>query len=48
MQYGKKKNKGKLSSNFIYPNVYDGLNGIKFIEKAVQSSNQNSDWIPFN
>ena len=43
-----KNETGKLSSNYIFPNVYDGLSGVKFIEKAVKSSQENSKWIPFN
>ena len=39
--------KGKTISKSIYPNVYDGLNGIKFIEKTVESSTSNSLWVKF-
>ncbi len=30
----------------IYPNVYDGIDGMNFIQQAVASSRQNSAWIP--
>jgi hypothetical protein len=30
----------------IYPNVYDGLEGVRFIEQTVASSNANSVWLP--
>jgi len=31
----------------IYPNVYDGAEGMMFIEKCVSSSNDNGAWLPF-
>ena len=39
---------GKATSQFIFPSVYDGLNGIKFVEKSVESSRHNSKWISFS
>ena len=39
--------KGKTISKSIYPNVYYCLNGIKFIEKTVESSTSNSLWVKF-
>src|SRR5262249_40728239 len=33
--------------NTIYPNVYDGVEGMLFITKAVESSKQNGAWLPF-
>ncbi|WP_437192546.1 Gfo/Idh/MocA family protein [Planctomicrobium sp. SH527] len=32
--------------NTIYPNVYDGIDGMNFIQQSVASSQQNSAWIP--
>ena len=33
--------------NTVYPNVYDGVEGMLFITKCVESSKQNGGWIPF-
>ncbi len=33
--------------NTIYPNVYDGIEGMLFITQCVESSKQNGQWIPF-
>lgn len=30
----------------IYPNVYDGLEGVRFIEQTIASSKANSVWLP--
>ncbi|MBY0457092.1 MAG: gfo/Idh/MocA family oxidoreductase, partial [Gemmataceae bacterium] len=35
------------TANTIYPNVYDGVEGMLFITKCVESSKQNGGWIPF-
>jgi len=35
------------SVNTVYPNIYDGVEGMLFIAKAVESSGQNGAWIPF-
>ncbi len=32
--------------NTVYPNVHDGVEGMLFIEQAVQSSHQNGAWLP--
>lgn len=32
----------------LYPNVYDGVEGMLFIEQSVASSGQNGAWLPFN
>lgn len=32
--------------NTIYPNVYDGCEGMYFIQQCVESSNQNGAWLP--
>jgi predicted dehydrogenase len=34
--------------NTLYPNIYDGVEGMLFITQAVQSSQQNSAWLPFH
>ena len=39
--------KGKVVSSYIYPDVYDGLKGIKFIAKTVESSTSNCIWVKF-
>ncbi len=31
----------------VYPNVYDGVEGMLFITKCVESSGQNGAWLPF-
>jgi predicted dehydrogenase len=31
----------------IYPNIYDGVEGMMFITKAVESSKENGKWLPF-
>lgn len=35
------------AKNTIYPNVYDGVEGMFFIQQAVASSQQNGAWLPF-
>ena len=35
------------SVDTVYPNIYDGVEGMLFIAKAVESSGQNGAWIPF-
>ena len=34
-------------SNNCYPNIYDGIEGMKFIETVLESNNNNSKWIKF-
>ncbi len=34
--------------NTIYPNVYDGVDGMNFIQQSVESSKQNAAWLPLN
>jgi predicted dehydrogenase len=36
------------SKDTIYPNVYDGAEGMMFIEKCVASSADNGAWVPFS
>ena len=31
----------------VYPNVYDGVEGMLFIQQCVESSKQNGGWLPF-
>ncbi len=33
--------------NTVYPNVYDGVEGMLFITQCVESSKQNGGWLPF-
>ncbi len=33
--------------NTVYPNVYDGVEGMLFITQCVASSKQNGHWVPF-
>ena len=35
-------------SNDCYPTVYDGVEGMKFIETILESSKNNSKWVQFN
>jgi predicted dehydrogenase len=35
------------TTNTVYPNVYDGLEGMLFITQCVQSSKENGAWLPF-
>ena len=34
--------------NTVYPNVYDGVEGMLFITQCVQSSKENGAWLPFH
>jgi predicted dehydrogenase len=36
--------KGKVPKDVVYPNVQDGLNGMKFIDACVRSSKKNGAW----
>ena len=39
---------GKFNpTNYSFPTVQDGLEGIKFIEKSLESNAANSAWIKF-
>jgi hypothetical protein len=33
--------------NTVYPNVYDGVEGMLFITQCVASSKENGKWLPF-
>lgn len=35
------------TTNTVYPNVYDGVEGMLFITKCVESSKANGQWVPF-
>ena len=35
-------------SNNCYPNIYDGIEGMKFIETVLDANNNNGKWIKFN
>jgi predicted dehydrogenase len=44
----KRANKEKFETvNTIYPNVYDGVEGMLFITQCVESSKLNGAWLPF-
>jgi hypothetical protein len=44
----KRASKEKFETvNTIYPNVYDGVEGMLFITQCVASSKQNGAWLPF-
>lgn len=44
----KRANKEKFETvNTVYPNVYDGVEGMLFITQCVESSKQNGAWLPF-
>jgi predicted dehydrogenase len=34
-------------TNTVYPNIYDGVEGMLFITQCVESSKQNGAWVPF-
>jgi len=42
-----KKNNEYDSSKYHYPTVEDGLEGIRFIERSIASSNSDFSWINF-
>lgn len=33
--------------NTVYPNIYDGVEGMLFITQCVKSSQENGAWVPF-
>ena len=35
-------------SNDCYPTIYDGIEGMKFIETVIESNKNNSKWVQFN
>ena len=35
-------------SNDCYPTIYDGVEGMRFIETVLESNNNNSKWVQFN
>ncbi len=44
----KRANKEKFETvNTVYPNIYDGVEGMLFITQCVESSKQNGGWLPF-
>ena len=46
--YAQTNNQNYDQSNDCYPNIYDGIEGMEFIETVLESSNNNSRWSPFN
>jgi predicted dehydrogenase len=44
----KRASKEKFETvNTVYPNIYDGVEGMLFITRCVESSKQNGAWLPF-
>ena len=46
--FAQTNNQNYDQSNDCYPNIYDGIEGMEFIETVLESSNNNSKWTPFN
>ena len=46
--YAQINNQKYDGSNDCYPTIHDGIEGMKFIETVLESSNNNSKWIKFN
>ena len=46
--FAQKNKQNYDQSNDCYPTIYDGIEGIEFIETVLESSNNNSKWTPFN
>ncbi len=44
----KKSGKDVKPENYDYPDVVEGVQGVKFIEKCIESSQQNSEWVKFD
>ena len=41
------RNGKDLPNNVYFPNFYDGIEGMKFIEAAIESNANNCIWVPF-
>ena len=46
--FAKINNQKYDQSNNCYPNINDGVEGMKFIETVLNSSKNNSKWVQFN
>ena len=46
--FAQTNNQNYDQSNDCYPTIYDGIEGMEFIETVLKSSNNNSKWTPFN
>ena len=46
--YAQINNQNYDDSNDCYPTIYDGVEGMRFIETALESSKNNGKWIRFN
>ena len=46
--FAQTNNQNYDQSNDCYPTIYDGVEGMRFIETVLESNNNNSKWIPFN
>ena len=46
--FAQTNNQNYDQSNDCYPNIYDGVEGMRFIETVLESNNNNSKWVEFN
>ena len=46
--FAQTNNQNYDQSNDCYPTIYDGIEGMEFIETVLESSNNNSKWVQFN
>ncbi|MDC0876199.1 Gfo/Idh/MocA family oxidoreductase [Candidatus Pelagibacter sp.] len=46
--FAQTNNQNYDQSKDCYPTIYDGIEGMEFIETVLESSNNNSKWTPFN
>ena len=44
----RKQNRSVDCRNTIYPNVYDGIEGVRFIDQCLASSQENGAWLPIH
>ena len=46
--YAQTNNQNYDQSNDCYPTIYDGIEGMRFIETVLESNKNNSKWTPLN
>ena len=46
--FAQTNNQNYDQSNDCYPTIYDGVEGMRFIETVLESNNNNSKWVEFN
>ena len=46
--FAQTNNQNYDQSNDCYPTIYDGVEGMRFIETVLESNNNNSKWVQFN